>query len=429
RDDAAEAVARGLLEADFGIAWSASKDSVFLTPAVPRSVNYLEWVQDLLCAAAAATPSPATERETIIDVGTGASCILPLIGCGSAKANRGRAWRFIGTEIDPRAVQHAEHLVRANGLGHRITVTKVSPGTYLAGALTPALDTVPGPVASVCNPPFFATYRTVAQTSGAKQARLVSQTAPAEADFRGTENEKSFALGGELPFFKAMVQEMVQSEKVRARMTWATCMFGHKASIEGAIDFLEQQLDMPVAVAATWLVQGRKLRWALAWSFNPALVRLKARSSLPNAKETATSDADCALFFTLAAARDRIERSPHKQHPSLEFESPVDLLETQTRLDDFWGAHSWQVQKHCLENNTSGYRARIVICQDNALCLCIAVLISAQRNVRLAVLLAPHGDEAASHNLMQRIRTDVIRQSRFWKRRARKQGQDDPHQE
>lgn len=61
---------------------------------VPNRLNYLLWIQSLLQSSSDKyTDAYYPEREVIgLDIGTGASCIYPLLGCAQYPK-----WRFAGT--------------------------------------------------------------------------------------------------------------------------------------------------------------------------------------------------------------------------------------------------------------------------------------------------------------------------------------------
>jgi 23S rRNA A1618 N6-methylase RlmF len=63
---------------------------------VPNRLNYLLWIQSLLDTTSDAyTDTYDPQRQVLgLDIGTGASCIYPLLGC----AQRPK-WRFAGTGI------------------------------------------------------------------------------------------------------------------------------------------------------------------------------------------------------------------------------------------------------------------------------------------------------------------------------------------
>ncbi|CAN0255249.1 unnamed protein product [Ectocarpus sp. 13 AM-2016] len=103
-----------MLRHDFGLReWDAPLDR--LCPPVANRLNYICWLSDLMklsppsVSAGRHSSSPEDARRGV-DVGTGASCIYPLLGARVA------GWSFLATEIDPVSAEWAEKNVRSNDL-------------------------------------------------------------------------------------------------------------------------------------------------------------------------------------------------------------------------------------------------------------------------------------------------------------------------
>ena len=94
---------RTLLLHDFGVRWELPLER--LCPTVPSRLNYLLWIQDLLDLRPAAS---ASEPIRGVDIGTGASCIYPLLGVARF------GWRFIATEVDATSTHWARQNVALN---------------------------------------------------------------------------------------------------------------------------------------------------------------------------------------------------------------------------------------------------------------------------------------------------------------------------
>ena len=90
------------MKKDFHIDWDMPASH--LCPGIPGRINYLSWLHDVLHL----LPKYAQAKDPLlgIDVGTGASCIYPLLG------NALYHWEFIATDIDPESIASAESLVR-----------------------------------------------------------------------------------------------------------------------------------------------------------------------------------------------------------------------------------------------------------------------------------------------------------------------------
>ncbi|PQE20550.1 DUF890 domain protein [Rutstroemia sp. NJR-2017a BBW] len=121
-----------LLKRDFGLKLELPDDR--LCPPVPNRLNYILWIQALLDTSSRSFSEIYEPERGVhgLDIGTGASCIYPLLGC----AQRG-AWKFTATDIDDKSLTFARRNVEINGLDDRIHVLQ----TQTNGTMIP-LDTM-----------------------------------------------------------------------------------------------------------------------------------------------------------------------------------------------------------------------------------------------------------------------------------------------
>src|SRR5690606_27138488 len=103
---------RALMRQLYGIAhWDIPPGH--LCPPIPGRADYLHGLADLLAESSdGAIPRGAAVR--VLDIGTGANCIYPLLG------HSDYGWRFVGSDIDPVALAAARSIVQANGLDDAI---------------------------------------------------------------------------------------------------------------------------------------------------------------------------------------------------------------------------------------------------------------------------------------------------------------------
>lgn len=80
-----------------------------LIPTIPLRFNYILWIEDLL------STTDNTDIVRGIDIGTGASCVYPLI---CAKRYN---WHMIGTENDLESSKSAKENISRNNLSELIT--------------------------------------------------------------------------------------------------------------------------------------------------------------------------------------------------------------------------------------------------------------------------------------------------------------------
>ena len=81
--------------------------SGYLCPPIPGRADYIHYLADLL-ARGNHGEVPLGKGVRVLDVGTGANCIYPIIGSQSY------GWKFVGTDIDPVSIKTARAIVGAN---------------------------------------------------------------------------------------------------------------------------------------------------------------------------------------------------------------------------------------------------------------------------------------------------------------------------
>ncbi|KAF9943100.1 hypothetical protein BGZ67_006468 [Mortierella alpina] len=227
-----------LLKRDFSIELDIPLDS--LCPAVPNRLNYICWMEDMM--------KNDSERDiTGMDIGTGASCIYPLLGC-----TRNKNWRMVATDIDDRSILFASENVKRNRLQDRITVFKNT------GSLIFAEDLFTGKEQRydfcMCNPPFYEDEQDIRDS-------LEGKTNGPNAACQGTVNEM-MTVGGEVLFVQKMVDE---STRWQTRIRWYTSMLGKRSSVDKITAYLKDRKILNYTL--TTFHQGRTSRWAVAWSF------------------------------------------------------------------------------------------------------------------------------------------------------------------
>ncbi|XP_068813936.1 RNA N6-adenosine-methyltransferase METTL16 [Struthio camelus] len=240
--EAVRALTCTLLKEDFGLTIDIPLER--LIPTVPLRLNYIHWVEDLI-------GHQEADKQVLrrgIDIGTGASCIYPLLG---ATLN---GWYFLATEVDDMCFNYAKKNVEQNNLSDLIKVVKVPQKTLLMDALKEESEIVYD--FCMCNPPFFANQL---EAKGVN-SRNPRRPPPSSVNTGGI--TEIMAEGGELEFVKRIIHDSLQLKK---RLRWYSCMLGKKCSLAPLKEELRIQ-GVP-KVTHTEFCQGRTMRWALAWSF------------------------------------------------------------------------------------------------------------------------------------------------------------------
>ncbi|XP_061683787.1 RNA N6-adenosine-methyltransferase mettl16 isoform X2 [Syngnathoides biaculeatus] len=255
--EAVRALTCTLLKEDFGLSIEIPLER--LIPTVTLRLNYIHWVEDLI--------DGQKQPRRGIDIGTGASCIYPLLGASM------NGWYFLATEVDDICFEYATRNVEQNRLSDLVKVVKVPQKTLLMDALKEETELVYD--FCMCNPPFFANQL---EAKGVN-SRNAWRPPPSSVNTGGV--TEIMAEGGELEFVKRIIHDSLQLKK---RLRWYSCMLGKKCSLAPLKEELRKQ-GVPT-VTHTEFCQGRTMRWALAWSFYDdvtvpvALKELQAKASL-----------------------------------------------------------------------------------------------------------------------------------------------------
>jgi 23S rRNA (adenine1618-N6)-methyltransferase len=224
-----------------------------LCPPIPGRADYIHYMADLLMQSNFGR-LPAGNKITCMDVGTGASCIYPILGVAAY------GWNFIGTDIDATSLASAEKIVSANkSLKNKIQLRlQNNPKFIFSGIITPQ-DKID---VTVCNPPFHAsaedaikgTQRKVKNLSGKKTATPV-------LNFAGVSNELIYE-GGELAFILTMVKE---SKPVAKNCVWFTTLVSKQSNLKGIYKALEKANARQVKTIE--MGTGNKSARVVAWTF------------------------------------------------------------------------------------------------------------------------------------------------------------------
>ena len=116
-----------LLQVHYGIKdWNFPDEN--LCPPIPGRVDYIHHVSDLLAASA------IKDDITILDIGTGATCIYPLLGVKEYD------WNFIATDTELDSLDYAQDIIDDNNLDSKIELRQQFDE---ANILKGIIDTIP----------------------------------------------------------------------------------------------------------------------------------------------------------------------------------------------------------------------------------------------------------------------------------------------
>lgn len=248
--DAVKSLNKALLAYHYGIAhWDLPAG--YLCPPIPGRVDYLHWVADLLAEHAASLPTGKGVR--VLDIGVGANCIYPLLGC------REYGWRFVGSDIDPVSVKAATLLAKSNGLGNQIECRlQGNPSHVFTGIIGPK-DRF---ALTLCNPPFHGSLAEASKGTQRKLRNLGKEVKGAPVLNFGGQKAELWCEGGEAAFLANMI---AQSQAFAAQCLWFSSLVSKKENLAGAQQALSRVGARQVRIID--MAQGNKVSRILAWSF------------------------------------------------------------------------------------------------------------------------------------------------------------------
>ena len=226
----------------------------YLCPPIPGRADYIHHAADLL-AASNKGKIPTGSSVRVLDIGTGASCIYPIIG------HKAYGWHFTAVDTDPAALKSANQIIHSNA--------------SLKGAIECRLQTIPSNIfsnivkagevfdLSMCNPPFHASAEEAAQGTERKSRNLKGSQFPAVLNFGGQSNELYYP-GGEAEFIRRMVK---QSSEIPGICLWFSTLVSQKSNMF----LIEKHLKKVKAtdVRIIEMSQGQKHSRIVAWTFQP----------------------------------------------------------------------------------------------------------------------------------------------------------------
>nr|WP_315081372.1 23S rRNA (adenine(1618)-N(6))-methyltransferase RlmF [uncultured Kosakonia sp.] len=221
----------------------------FLCPPVPGRADYLHHLADLLAESDNGT-IPA--QASVLDIGTGANCIYPLIGAHQY------GWRFTGSEVNAEAFASAQAIIAANpGLTRAVRLRRQKD---MAAILTGIIHKNESYDAVICNPPFHDSAQS-AQANSERKRRNLGQSVTDAANFGGQQQEL-WCEGGEVAFIKTMIAE---SKQFARQVLWFTSLVSRGDNLPELYRALTQV--GAVKVVKKEMAQGQKQSRFIAWTF------------------------------------------------------------------------------------------------------------------------------------------------------------------
>ncbi len=253
--EAVKALNKALLKHHYGVAnWDIPAG--YLCPPIPGRADYVHYMADLL-AESNNGKIPKGKKISCLDIGVGANCVYPMIG------NVEYGWSFIGSDIDPVAIESARSIVASNPFLKEAVVCRLQadPKAIFQGIirLGEYIDLV------ISNPPFHESFEAAQAGTLRKLSRLSHKKVTEPTRNFGGQAGELWCEGGE----KAFVSDMIRESKAFATSCfWFSTLVSNADNLKSLYHVLAEAGAIEVKTIP--MGQGNKISRIVAWTFlNP----------------------------------------------------------------------------------------------------------------------------------------------------------------
>ncbi len=234
---------QALLKSYYGVTyWDIPEQ--FLCPPIPGRADYIHTIADLI---------GTSKKAAILDIGTGANCIYPIIGVFEY------GWSFVGTDINPLALEAAEKIIQTNStLKEKVRLRlQKNVENIFKGIITPEdrFD------CTMCNPPFHASLAEAQAGTKRKWKNLARPELKGKMNFGG-QGAELWCEGGEMQFISKMIRESVEFSQ---QCTWFSSLVSKEDNLPQIYKKLKEVQAKEVRTLD--MAQGTKKSRIVAWSF------------------------------------------------------------------------------------------------------------------------------------------------------------------
>ncbi len=217
-----------------------------LCPPIPGRVDYIHHIADLL------KQSRLSENIEVLDIGTGASCIYPLLG------NAEYGWRFVGTDVNDNALKSANGIVAKNDLGAVVKLRRQYDESNVFIGIFAKGDAFS---ITMCNPPFYKSETEAMEVTTRKLKGLGKVTNEVTRNFAG-QSQELWYKGGEKAFLHTYLYE---SSLHKTNSFWYTSLVSNKDNVKSMQKSLKKLGASKVRILE--MEQGNKKSRVVAWTF------------------------------------------------------------------------------------------------------------------------------------------------------------------
>lgn len=218
----------------------------FLCPPIPGRADYIHYIADLL-----------TKKKNInvLDIGTGANCIYPIIGSQTF------SWNYTASDIDPKSIENAQKIIDSNeNLKNKVKLKLQKDRNHIFVGVIEKNDRFD---LTMCNPPFHSSLEDALKANQRKVDNLNKGNKNIQKGLNfGGQKAELWCPGGERLFLKKMAKE---SAIFASQVYYFTSLISNKENVKPTIKVLEK---LGAKCQVLEMSQGQKISRVLAWTFN-----------------------------------------------------------------------------------------------------------------------------------------------------------------
>jgi len=225
----------------------------YLCPPIPGRADYIHYAADLLGSCNKGV-IPTGNKIKCLDVGVGANCIYPIIG------NKEYEWSFVGSDIEPVAIQSASKIIEANtSLKGKIELRLQPNSKDIFRGIIHTNDRFD---LTICNPPFHSSLEEAQSGTLRKLSNLNGKRITKPTLNFGGKNKELWCEGGEEKF----VQEMIaQSKPFSASCFWFSTLISKSSHLKSVYAALKNAAAIDVKMIP--MHQGNKTSRVVTWTY------------------------------------------------------------------------------------------------------------------------------------------------------------------
>ena len=218
----------------------------FLCPPIPGRTDYIHYIGDLIAK---------KKNVRVLDIGTGANCIYPIIG------SQTYGWNYTASDIDPKSIENAQKIIDKNeNLKNKIKLKLQKDKNHIFVGIIEKGDRFN---LTMCNPPFHGSLEDALKANKRKVDNLNKGNKDIKKGLNfGGQKAELWCPGGERLFLKKMAKE---SALFASQVHYFTSLVSDKDNVKPTIKVLEK---LGAKCQVLEMSQGQKISRVLAWTFN-----------------------------------------------------------------------------------------------------------------------------------------------------------------